>query len=156
MGGFLDSAKTVSGAATDEFSWFLNGDVVRAERDYWLLQAQKQAPELIVSEKERLAAIMFAIGILAPSPDDAVKMVSKKASKKMYDTLGEAGAKKFYQSMTKYARTQNDNGIKRLKGDGIDGYMYEVKIKGAGSAYRLLGNIDSNGDIIWSKFKKTH
>ena len=35
-GRILDIAKSISGAASDEFAWFLGGDVSAAERDYWL------------------------------------------------------------------------------------------------------------------------
>ncbi len=156
IGGILDKAKSISGAAADEFSWFLGGDVSKAERDYWLTQAQKYESNISISEKATLNASMFIIGILAPSPDDAIKMISKKASKEMYKTLGESGAKKFFKAMTKYARSQGDNGVKELGGSGIKGYMWEVKIKGKGGAYRLLGNKDDKGEIFWEVFERTH
>ncbi len=49
------------------------------------------------------------------------------------------------------------NGIKQLKGNGIDGYMYEIKIKGKAGSWRLLGNYDEKtGHIIFDKLKDTH
>lgn len=99
---------------------------------------------------------MFVIGIITPSPDDAWRLISKKASKEMLETVGESGAKKFLNSMNKIARSQKDNGIKFLKGNGIKGFKYEVKIKGKGGAYRLLGNRTENGEIYWEVFEKTH
>jgi len=35
-------------------------------------------------------------------------------------------------------------------GSGIKGFMYEVKVKGAGEAYRLLGNKTEAGEILWA------
>jgi hypothetical protein len=46
----------------------------------------------------------------------------------MFETVGKAGTKKFFKAMTKYARSVGDNGVKELKGNGIKGYMWEVKI----------------------------
>lgn len=40
-GRILDIAKSISGAASDEFAWFLGGDVSAAERDYWLSEVNK-------------------------------------------------------------------------------------------------------------------
>ncbi len=34
--------------------------------------------------------------------------------------------------------------------------MYEVKVKGAGGTYRLLGNKTKSGEIFWEVFEKTH
>ena len=95
IGRILDRAKSISGAAADEFSWFLGGDVSRAERDYWLTQAQKYDSSISIDEKTALNASMFIIGMLSPSPDDAVKMISKKALKQMDKEVDEAVAKKF-------------------------------------------------------------
>ena len=156
LGWVVDRAKSISGAAADEFSWFLGGDVSKAERDYWLTQVQKFDSSISIGEKTALNATMFLAGILAPSPDDAVRMISKKASKEMFETVGEAGAKKFYKAMTKFARSAGDSGVKELKGNGIKGFMWEVKIKGEVGAYRLLGNKNDAGEILWEVFEKTH
>lgn len=156
FGGFLDKAKTISGAAADEFSWFLCGDVSKAERDYWLTQVHKYDSSISVSQKSVLKGSMFIIGILAPSPDDAVKMISDKALKEMNKKVDKTVAKKFFKSLTKYAGESGENGIKHLSGNGIGGYMWECKVVGAGGAYRLLGNINDEGEIVWEVFKKTH
>ena|GEM_PF-5335094 len=34
--------------------------------------------------------------------------------------------------------------------------MYELKIKGDGGAYRLLGDIIGPDEFMWVKFVKTH
>lgn len=34
--------------------------------------------------------------------------------------------------------------------------MYEAKVVGKEGAYRLLGNIDDTGNIIWEVFEKVH
>jgi len=55
-------------------------------------------------------------------------------------------------------------GIKRLKGSGIDGYLYELKLLGENGGYRLLGNtstyINQAGKeievILFETLKKTH
>jgi len=99
---------------------------------------------------------MFIIGMLSPSPDDAVKMISKKALKQMDKEVDETVAKKFLKSITKYAGKQGENGIKKLSGKGIKGFMYEVKVKGAGGTYRLLGNKTKSGEIFGEVFEKTH
>ncbi|MEN6314095.1 MAG: RHS repeat-associated core domain-containing protein [Clostridiaceae bacterium] len=156
LSGVIDKAKSITGAAADEFSWFLGGDVSRAERDYWLTQVQKYDNSISISEKKVLNATMFLAGLLSPSPDDVAKVISKKALKEMYEEVGEKGAKKFFKAMTKYAGKQGANGIKKLTGKGIKGFMYEVKIKGVGGAYRLLGNKNDIGEIIWEIFEKTH
>ena len=134
----------------------MGGDVSRAERDYWLTQAQKYDSSISIDEKTALNASMFIIGMLSPSPDDAVKMISKKALKQMDKEVDEAVAKKFLKSITKYAGKQGENGIKKLSGKGIKGFMYEVKVKGAGGTYRLLGNKTKSGEIFWEVFEKTH
>ena len=77
----------------------------------------------------------------------------KKASKEMLETVGESGAKRFLKSINKVARSQVDNGIKKLKGAGIKGFEYEVKVKGKGGTYRLLGNMTENGEILWNIFQ---
>ena len=156
IGWVVDRAKSISGAAADEFSWFLGGDVSKAERDYWLTQVQKYESSISIDEKTALNASMFVIGMLSPSPDDALKMISKKALKQMGKEVDEAVAEKFLKSITKYAGKQGANGIKKLSGNGIDGFMYEVKVKGAGGTYRLLGNKTESGEIFWEVFKKTH
>ena len=99
---------------------------------------------------------MFIVSIGAPSADDAARLISQKASKEMYEKVGESGAKKFYKAITKYAGKQGASGIKKLQGNGIKGFMYEVKINGAGGNYRLLGNKTSSGEIFGEIFEKTH
>lgn len=159
MGGFLDSAKSFTGYAADEFSWFLGGDVARAERDYWLNEVSKYQ-NVTIDEKQSLQAIMFVASICVPGADDAYKFISKKASKEMLETIGENGAKKFYKAMTKYAGKQGEQGIKNLGKNGIKYankiYQYEVKVKGVGGAYRLLGNVDEFGNLVFEVFAKTH
>ena len=115
---FADKAKTISGAAADEFSWFLGGDVDRAERDYWLTQVA-QFQDITISEKTELQAIMFIASIGLPSIDDAYKFVTEKASKEMLETVGEKESKKFLKAITKYAGEQGANGIKKLKAHTI-------------------------------------
>ena len=156
FGAFLDRCKSITGAAADDFSWFLGGDVSKAERDYWLSEAQKFQSDIVIDDKTDLRAMIFIAGIASPSPDDAWRMISKKASKEMLETVGEKGAKKFIKSISKYAGAQGTNGIKKLQGSGIKGYMYEVKVKGVGGAYRLLGNKTESGEILWELFEKTH
>ena len=155
LGKIVDIGKTITGAAADEFSWFLGGDVDAAERDYWLTQVN-EFQEVRISEKKALRAIMFVVSIGTPSIDDAWKLISKKASKEMIETVGEKGAKKFLKALTKYAGKQGASGIKKLSGKGIKGFMYEVKIIGKNGAYRLLGNKNELGEIIWEVFEKTH
>ena len=160
-GWWYDQTKSWTEAAADEFSFFLGGSISRAERDYWLQQVQKFDPNFKINDKTDGKTVrnasMFIAGILAPSPDDAIKMISKKAYKEMIETVGEKGAKKFFRAMAKFARKQGDNGIKELKGNGIRGFMWEVKIKGKGGAFRLLGNVSKDtGEIIWEVFEKTH
>ena len=156
FGAFLDKGKSITGAAADEFSWFLGGDVSGAERDYWLSEAQKYQSDIKIDDETGLRSMMFIAGIISPSPDDAWRMISKKASKEMLETVGEKGAKKFIKSISKYAGAQGTNGIKKLQGSGIKGFMYEVKVKGVGGAYRLLGNKTESGEILWELFEKTH
>lgn len=161
-GKVLDTAKSITGAAADEFAWFLGGDASRAERDFWLTQLQKFDPTIEIEEKESLRSLMFIASILAPSPDDAWKMITKKASKDMLKTMGEKGVKKFYNAMTKFVKNkENSAGIKYLGKAGKKYknqiYHYEVKIThGKGGGYRLLGNIDDNGDLIFTIFDNTH
>ena len=156
LGSFLDMTKTITGAAADEFSWFLGGDTGRAERDYWLNEAGKYQ-SIKISEKQELQAIMFIASIGAPSIDDAWKFISEKASKEMIETVGEKGAKKFLKATLKQAGKTGANGIKKLSGKGIKGYMYEAKVVGKTlGSYRLLGNINEAGEIIWEAFVKTH
>jgi RHS repeat-associated protein len=38
-GKVADTIKKITGAAADEFAWFLGGDVSASERDYWLTEA---------------------------------------------------------------------------------------------------------------------
>ena len=157
IGAVLDTAKSISGAAADEFAWFLGGDVEIAERDYWLSEVQKYNPDINISKEKVFHGIMFVIGIIEPSPDDAWKMISKRASKEMMETCDEKLVKKFLRASQKYASKQGENGIKKLSGKGIKGYMYEVKVIGKkGGAYRLLGNKTSDGKIFWEVFEKTH
>lgn len=146
---------TITGAAADEFAWWLGGDVDRAERDYWLTQVN-QFYELEISEKESLRAIMFIASIGMPSLDDAFKYVSQKASKEMLEKVGEKGVKKFLKAITKKAAKKGSNGVKKLAGKGIKGFMYEAKVVGKEGAYRLLGNIDDTGNIIWEVFEEVH
>ena len=155
-GKFLDEMKTFSGAASDEFAWFLGGDVSKAERDYWLYEVNKIDEKIVINEEKTIHTILFIAGIIEPSPDDAWRLISKKASKEMLETVGESGAKKFLKSIYKYARKKGDNGIKYLGNNGIKGYKYEVKIMGKGGAYRLLGNRTESGEIFWEVFEKTH
>ena len=152
----LDQAKIITGAAADEFSWIFGGDTSRAERDYWLYEVQKVDSSISISEEITFHAIMFIVGLVSPSPEDAWRLISKKASEEMLETVGEAGAKKFLRAMTKYASKQGANGIKKLSGTGIKGFMYEVKVMGKGGAYRLLGNMMDNGEIFWEVFERTH
>lgn len=74
----------------------------------------------------------------------------------MYEEVDEAVIKKFFKSITKYAGKQGANGIKKLSGKGIKGFMYEVKVMGVGGAYRLLGNKTASGEIFWEIFEKIH
>lgn len=99
---------------------------------------------------------MFIAGILEPSPDDAWKLISKKAKKEMLEKCDEGVVKKFLKSMGKQATKEGTMGIKKLSGKGIKGFMYEVKVMGKGGAYRLLGNKTENGEIFWEVFEKTH
>lgn len=78
----LDKGKSITGAAADEFAWFLGGDVSGAERDYWLSEAQKYQSNIKIDEKTVLHSIMFIAGVISPSPDDAWRMISKKLQKK--------------------------------------------------------------------------
>ena len=159
-GWWYDQTKSWTEAAADEFSFFLGGSISRAERDYWLQQVQKFDSNFKINDKTDGKTVrnasMFIAGIMAPSPDDAVKMISKKALKEMGKEVDEAVVKKFFKSMTKYAGKQGTNGIKKLQGKGIKGFMYEVKIKGAGGTFRLLGNKTKSGEIFWEVFEKTH
>ena len=52
--------------------------------------------------------------------------------------------------------SKGSNGVKKLAGKGIKGFMYEAKVVGKEGAYRLLGNIDDTGNIIWEVFEKVH
>ena len=139
-GRILDIAKSISGAASDEFAWFLGGDVSAAERDYWLSEVNKYNPSISISDEKVFHSIMFIAGILEPSPDDAWKLISKKAKKEMLEKCDEGVVKKFLKSMGKQATKEGTMGIKKLSGKGIKGFMYEVKVMGKGGAYRLLGN----------------
>lgn len=155
-GKILDIAKSISGAASDEFAWFLGGDVSAAERDYWLSEVNKYNPSISISDEKVFHSIMFIAGILEPSPDDAWKLISKKAKKEMLEKCDEGVVKKFLKSMGKQATKEGTMGIKKLSGKGIKGFMYEVKVMGKGGAYRLLGNKTENGEIFWEVFEKTH
>ena len=155
-GRILDIAKSISGAASDEFAWFLGGDVSAAERDYWLSEVNKYNPSISISDEKVFHSIMFIAGILEPSPDDAWKLISKKAKKEMLEKCDEGVVKKFLKSMGKQATKEGTMGIKKLSGKGIKGFMYDVKAKGKGGAYRLLGNKTENGEIFWEVFEKTH
>ena len=155
-GRILDIAKSISGAASDEFAWFLGGDVSAAERDYWLSDVNKYNPSISISDEKVFHSIMFIAGILEPSPDDAWKLISKKAKKEMLEKCDEGVVKKFLKSMGKQATKEGTMGIKKLSGKGIKGFMYEVKVMGKGGAYRLLGNKTENGEIFWEVFEKTH
>ena len=155
-GRILDIAKSISGAASDEFAWFLGGDVSAAERDYWLSEVNKYNPSISISDEKVFHSIMFIAGILEPSPDDAWKLISKKAKKEMLEKCDEGVVKKFLKSMVKQATKEGTMGIKKLSGKGIKGFMYEVKVMGKGGAYRLLGNKTENGEIFWEVFEKTH
>ncbi len=160
-GHVLDTAKSITGAAADEFAWLFGGDSSRAERDFWLTQLQKFDPTIEIEVKETLRSLMFIASILAPSPDDAWKMISKKASKEMLKTIGKDGAERFYKAMTKQAAKVNDNGIKKLSGKGVrignKYYQYEVKVVSSKiGKYRLLGNIDDSGNLVLEAFEKMH
>ena len=155
-GRILDIAKSISGAASDEFAWFLGGDVSAAERDYWLSEVNKYNPSISISDEKVFHSIMFIAGILEPCPDDAWKLISKKAKKEMLEKCDEGVVKKFLKSMGKQATKEGTMGIKKLSGEGIKGFMYEVKVMGKGGAYRLLGNKTENGEIFWEVFEKTH
>lgn len=155
-GKILDIAKSISGAAADEFAWFLGGDVSAAERDYWLIEVEKYNSSINISDEKIFHSIMFIAGILEPSPDDAWKLISKKAKKEMLEKCDKGVVKKFLKSMGKQATKEGSMGIKKLSGKGIKGFMYEVKVKGKGGAYRLLGNKTENGEIFWEVFEKTH
>ena len=131
-GRILDIAKSISGAASDEFAWFLGGDVSAAERDYWLSEVNKYNPSISISDEKVFHSIMFIAGILEPSPDDAWKLISKKAKKEMLEKCDEGVVKKFLKSMVKQATKEGTMGIKKLSGKGIKGFMYEVKVMGKG------------------------
>lgn len=94
-GRILDIAKSISGAASDEFAWFLGGDVSAAERDYWLSEVNKYNPSISISDEKVFHSIMFIAGILEPSPDDAWKLISKKAKKEMLEKCDEGVVKNF-------------------------------------------------------------
>ena len=155
-GRILDIAKSISGAASDEFAWFLGGDVSAAERDYWLSEVNKYNPSISISDEKVFHSIMFIAGILEPSPDDAWKLISKKAKKEMLEKCDEGVVKKFLKSMGKQATKEGTMGIKKLSGKGIKGFMYDVKVMGKRGAYRLLGNKTENGEIFCEVFEKTH
>ena len=149
-----DKLKVISGAAADEFSW---GDAGESERDYWLYEVNKVSPEIIISKEKTFHAILFIASIISPSPDDAYRIISKKAEKVMLDKVGEKGAKKFIKASTKFAAKKGENGIKKLSGKGIKGCTHEVKVIGKKEgAYRLLGKENENGELIWEFFEKTH
>ena len=100
--------------------------------------------------------MMFIAGIVSPSPDDAWRFISKKTQKKIIEKIGQKDAQKFLRATEKFAGKQGSEGIKKLKGNGINGYMYECKVKGKNDQYRLLGNKNQNGEIIWGDFQKMH
>lgn len=149
----LDKGKIFTGALADEISW---GDAGGAERDYWLSEVNKVSPDIIINDEKLLHSIIFIASWISPSVDDVMKVISKKASKEMLETVGEKGVKKFVKASTKYASKKGASGIKKLSGQGIKGFMYEVKVIGKEGAYRLLGNKTEAGDILWEVFEKTH
>ncbi|MPM37342.1 hypothetical protein SDC9_83952 [bioreactor metagenome] len=153
LGWLLDNAKIISGALADEY--FL-GDCSVDERDYWLYLAQEFQPDIKIDNRPILRGAIFIAGFVTPSIDDVWRYVSKKASKEMIETIGEKESKKFLKSMTKFAGKAGRNGIKKLEGKGIKGFMYEVKVISKSGAYRLLGNKAKTGEIIWEVFEKTH
>lgn len=85
--------------------------------------------------------------------------IKRETFKEIRANLSKEAQKKFADSMKKgFVGEFGANGIKSLKSTGgIDGYMYEIKIKGKYGTWRVLGNYDEKtGHIIFDKLKDTH
>lgn len=77
--------------------------------------------------------------------------IAKKIPKNEFET--------WIRNSVKFATgAKKQNGIKKLKGKGINGYGYEVKLMS--SPYRLLGkqviNDGTYQKFIWEMFENTH
>jgi len=73
--------------------------------------------------------------------------------------LGKDAAQKFANSAKKGCVNSGSgtNGIKYLKGPGVNGYKYEINIAGKYGNARAYGNLDKKtGHIIFSSFSKDH
>ena len=51
-------------------------------------------------------------------------------------------------------RANGVSGVKKLSGNGIDGYLWEVKMVGRNGATRVLGNMDESGRLVFEKVIK--
>ncbi|WMM24860.1 hypothetical protein RBU61_18330 [Tissierella sp. MB52-C2] len=90
--------------------------------------------------------------------------ISDSTEKEVKRKLGSEALKKFKEAVKKgLVGSTNESGIKRLKGKGIQigrtYYEYELKILGKYGDFRLLGNKDPRGKIIFTiltdhKYKK--
>lgn len=112
-----------------------------------------------VESEERLQTLAMGIVGEAGAARNAVKgWIKRETYQEIRSTLSKEAQKKFSDSMKKgIVGAEGANGIKKLKGNGIDGYMYEVKIKGSYGGWRLLGNMDEKtGHIVFEVLKNTH
>lgn len=113
-----------------------------------------------IESSERLDNL--ALGIVGGASRKTGKIVQGWIKRETYreirERLSKEAQKKFADSMKKgIVGDVGLNGIKALKGDGIKGYHYEVKIKGKAGSWRLLGNMDQKtGHIIFEVLEDTH
>lgn len=81
--------------------------------------------------------------------------ISDSTEKEVKRKLGSEALRKFKKAVKKgLVGSTNESGIKKLKGKGIQigrtYYQYELKILGKYGDFRLLGNKDPHGKIIFT------
>ena len=132
--------------------------------------ALKAEAKIVFKElaKKHLMYDLKALNVLMPGLEgiglnSSVKQISAwikhSTFNEIKDKFGQKGVEKFVSAMSKgFVGAKGENGIKVLTGKGIEVggkyYKYEIKVlsKGMGH-YRVLGNMDDSGRIIFEVFK---
>jgi len=155
---FINGVKKITEAACEEFAWFLGGSSSKWERDYMLDIVKQFQQDISVKENAVLKATMFLAGFISPE-GKMQSWISRKTFGEINERLGKGAAQKFAKSMAKgLVGETGENGIKYLgkKGMEIGGkiFHYEIKIKGKYGAWRVLGNMNDKGQIIFDLLEK--
>ncbi|NJD02083.1 MAG: RHS repeat-associated core domain-containing protein [Ruminiclostridium sp.] len=154
----LNSLKKITEAAANEFSWFLGGSYSKWERNYMLDIVSQYQSGITVSEDTKLKATMFLAGFISPT-GKLESWIARETYREIGGKLGKEAAEKFGKAMAKgIVGDVGENGIKYLGKEGMEVagkiYRYEIKIKGKYGDWRVYGNKNDQGQIIFDLFGK--